>query len=107
MALQYANRIGEDDNSISVEFALEAKCKQLSGGSGVKETSRLISRLRHRQFGMFITTSYVSEQAYREIIEDGHPVIIVSAVDVVNILIKSSYSTVESLEIWLKDRFSD
>jgi hypothetical protein len=34
--------------------------------SGVREMSRLISRLRHRQFGVLVTTSYVDNQAYRE-----------------------------------------
>jgi len=94
-------RIGIEDSSILVDFALEAKCKKLSSGSGVKETSRLISRLRHRQFGVFVTTSYISEPAYKEIIEDGHPVIILAARDIANILIRSGFNTIESLNDWL------
>jgi len=51
--------IGPTPSSIDVEFALEAKCYK-PGGNGVwvKEMSRLISRLRHRQFGVLATTSY-------------------------------------------------
>lgn len=75
-------RIGYLDNTISVEFALEAKCKQPDSGSGIRETSRLISRLRHRQFGIFVTTSYVANQAYKEILEDQHPVVIISGIDI-------------------------
>ena len=33
---------------------------------GVKELARLISRIKHREFGVLVTTSYVNEQAYRE-----------------------------------------
>jgi hypothetical protein len=53
-------RIGLNQNAVYVDFALEAKCKFLSSGSGIKETSRLISRLRYRQFGIFVSISYVS-----------------------------------------------
>lgn len=47
-------RIGGDEShadGIAAEFALEAKCYSMTNGVGVKELSRLISRLRHRQFG--------------------------------------------------------
>jgi hypothetical protein len=56
---------------IAVEFALEAKCYAPTHGVGVRETSRLISRLRHRQFGVPVTTSYLDDQAYREIGKTG------------------------------------
>ncbi len=98
-------RIGHIENSIVVEFALEAKCKQIESGSGVRETSRLISRLRHRQFGIFVTTSYVAEQAYKEILEDGHPVVIVSGVDIAKILLEVGYGTRQAVRSWLEDRF--
>jgi len=48
--------------------------------------SRLISRLRHRQFGVLVTTSYVDSQAYREIKEDQHPIVVIAAADIVVIL---------------------
>ena len=98
-------RIGLPKNAIEVEFALEAKCKKFSSGSGVKETSRLISRLRHRQFGIFVTTSYVHEQAYKEIREDAHPVIIVSGADIADILIKVGHNSVELTKDWLAANF--
>ena len=63
-------RVGTIVNGIELEFALEAKRYKISNAVGVKETSRLISRIKHRQFGIFVTTSYVGDQAYKEIIED-------------------------------------
>jgi hypothetical protein len=48
--------------------------------------SRLISRIRYRQFGVLITTSYVDIQAYQEFVEDGHPILVVIATDIARIL---------------------
>ncbi|MBU3617622.1 restriction endonuclease [Polynucleobacter sp. JS-Fieb-80-E5] len=94
-------RIGTRSSYSDVEFALEAKCYKLSNGCGVRETSRLISRLRHRQFGIFITTSYVALQAYQEIIEDGHPVLVLAATDIAKILIDNGISDEAELSRWL------
>ena len=48
--------------------------------------SRLISRIKHREFGVFVTTSYIAEQAYREVREDRHPIVFVTGRDVVEVL---------------------
>ena len=45
-------RVGPLADRISLDFALEAKCYGASNRVGVKELARLISRLRHRQFGI-------------------------------------------------------
>jgi hypothetical protein len=97
-------QIGFVPNAIEVEFALEAKCKKPSAKntSGVKETARLIARLRHRQFGVFVTTSAVHHQAYQEIVEDGHPVLILSGADIVAILAQKGITNTESVLKWLK-----
>lgn len=98
-------RIGFDENMIEVEFALEAKCWKMNNAVRVKDTSRLISRLRYRQFGIFVTTSYLHHQAYKEIKEDRHPVIVVSARDIVRILKDHGYSNARSVKEWLKRYF--
>lgn len=99
-------QIGYSENSIKVDFAIEAKCFRDSS-IGVKHTSRLISRLRNRQFGVLVTTSYVSIQAYREIIDDEHPVVIISASDIVNILSRNGYNTKGKVKKWLKKDFQN
>ena len=81
-------RIGTTQSYTDVEFALEAKCKEIDIGSTVKETSRLIARIKHRQFGIFITTSYLADQAFKEILEDGHPILILTSTDIAEIVIK-------------------
>ncbi|AWH27820.1 restriction endonuclease [Stenotrophomonas sp. YAU14A_MKIMI4_1] len=94
-------RIGPFSSRVEVEFAMEAKCYSLNNAVGVSQTSRLISRLRHRQFGVLVTTSYVNSQAYKEIIEDGHPILIVSSVDIVNALRQGGIRNVSDLLNWL------
>lgn len=98
-------RIGHHETSIGVDFALEAKCNDLGNGCGVRATSRLISRLRYRQFGIFVTTSYVSKQAYKEIVEDRHPVIIVAGSDICRILVEAGTKNPLQVREWLEEKF--
>lgn len=95
-------KIGEGPSSVLVEFAMEAKCNALDSGLGVKPLSRLISRLKHRQFGIFVTTSYVSDQAYKEIKEDQHPIVVISAIDIVKLLRAKGISHGKTLSDWLR-----
>lgn len=95
-------RIGSVGSRVEVDFAMEAKCYAMGNAVGVKQTSRLISRLRHRQFGVLITTSFVNAQAYKEIIDDGHPVLVVSAVDIVEVLRAGGICDEERLLAWLE-----
>ena len=99
-------RIGSGASGILVDFALEAKCYNISTGVGVRDMSRLISRLRHRQFGILITTSYVNLQAYREIKEDQHPIIVISGADIVALLRNDGCSHPDSVQTWLEQNFS-
>jgi hypothetical protein len=94
-------KLGDGPASILVEFALEAKCYDLSSSVGVREMSRLISRLRHRQFGILVTTSFVDLQAYREIKEDDHPIIVIAASDIASLLTKNGLSDVNAVNAWL------
>lgn len=92
-------------NSLKTTFALEAKCFNIDCGVGVKHTSRLISRIRHRQFGVFVTTSYVDIQAYKEIVEDEHPIAIISGVDIIEILFNNQITTLKELKNYLEKNF--
>lgn len=94
-------RIGNGLSSIDVQFSLEAKSYNLNNGVGVREVSRLISRLRHRQFGIIVSTSYLSSQAYSEIVDDNHPIIVISARDIAGAL-TSRMDNRSVIEQWLK-----
>ena len=64
--------------------------------------SRLISRIKYRQFGVMVTTSFVSNQAYEEVLEDGHPILIVTGADIARILIDKGL-TPDSIEAWMSE----
>jgi Restriction endonuclease AspBHI N-terminal/Restriction endonuclease len=98
-------KIGRGPSAVLVDFALEAKCYGIGNSVGVREMSRLISRLRHRQFGILVTTSFVDAQAYREIKEDQHPIVVLAAVDIVNVLRSHGYGDVAAVETWLHAEF--
>jgi hypothetical protein len=80
-------RLGPAEDPVRLEFALEAKCYDPEGGGvGVKQVMRLISRIRHRQFGVFVTTAFIHNQAYQEVREDEHLIIFLSGREVVGLL---------------------
>jgi hypothetical protein len=98
--------IGPDSEPITLDWALEAKRYDPGKTSvGVADLSRLISRLRFRQFGILVTTSFVSDQAYREIREDQHPIVVLAGTDIVSILKQSGISTLPVLKDWLNVNF--
>jgi hypothetical protein len=98
-------RIGSGPASILVDFALEAKCYAIDSAVGVREISRLISRLRHRQFGVLVTTSYLEAQAYKEIKQDQHPIVVISARDIVSLLASNGLGDRLAVDAWLKNEF--
>jgi len=99
-------RVGSLANGIEIEFALEAKKYKMDHSVGVKETSRLISRIKNRQFGILVTTSFIADQAYKEIIEDGHPIILISGKDIINILYSAGINNIDILKEWLDANYS-
>jgi hypothetical protein len=98
-------RIGSGPGSILVDFALEAKCYGSSESVGVRQASRLISRLRHRQFGILVTTSYLDVYAYKEIKEDQHPIMVIAGRDIAELLRRNGMSTRDEVFAWLQREF--
>ncbi|HEX3423817.1 MAG TPA: restriction endonuclease [Sphingomicrobium sp.] len=99
-------RVGQPQNCITVDFALEAKCHAPTSGLGVKVLSRLISRLRHRQFGLLVTTSFLADQAYQELIEDDHPIVVCGGGDIAELLIdRAGVATAAEAAEWLARTF--
>lgn len=94
-------RIGPAGDPLRLHFALEAKCYALSNSVGVKETSRLVSRLRRHHFGVLVTTSYVSQQAYEELREDEHPVVLLTGGDIARLLQQNGYDDLDKLDRWI------
>ena len=97
-------RIGPSVDPLHVNFSLEAKLynpglkNSKRNSIGVRETSRLISRIRNHQFGVMVTTSVVGRQAYKEIREDKHPIILITGKDLIDIIVEKGYNSIESLK---------
>ena len=100
-------QVGPASDRIDLDFALEAKCYAPTNSVGVRELARLISRLRYRQFGVLVTTSYVHKQAYEEIRNDEHPVVVICGADIVSILRDHGLASVSDVRAWLGANFSD
>jgi hypothetical protein len=98
-------KLGPNNDLVKLSFALEAKLYSPNNRVGVKETSRLISRIRHREFGVLVTTSVVDSQAYKEIRSDGHPIVIISGADIADILIQKGISTPQKCWEWMTGGF--
>jgi len=103
--------LGLSNDPVYVEFSLEAKCYQphakdtTANTVGVKEVSRLISRIRHRQFGVLVTTSVIARQAYQEVREDRHPIIFICGKDISEILIHNGFNSPELVRAFLASEF--
>lgn len=91
------------ENSVFVEFYMQAKCYGKKTGVGVTDTARLISRIKNRQFGIMVTTSYISDQAYKEVCEDGHPIVFINGKNIIDYIFDElEIRTVQQLLRWLK-----
>lgn len=93
---------GNSKTKLKIDFAMEAKCFGPNTGVNVRYMARLISRLRHRQFGIFITTSYFGKQVYKELYEDKHPILLINASEIAEILRLNNINSINIKE-WLKN----
>ncbi len=96
-------RIGSvgDTCQLRIRCLMEAKLYSPNNGVGVSQTSRLISRLKNKEFGVLVTTSYIDPQAYAEIKEDGHNILFVDAKNIGDILYHNGFDRVSVIE-WLE-----
>ncbi|MEU0646144.1 restriction endonuclease [Streptomyces umbrinus] len=97
--------LGPTANTVTIDFALEAKCYAATNSVGVREVSRLISRIRHRNFGVLVTTSYFHKQVQEEVHEDGHPIALICGRDIVDVLRQHGHTTVGAVQKWLEQSF--
>lgn len=93
--------VGPRSDPITLDFALEAKCYSTETSVGVRDVARLISRIRHREFGVFVTTSFFAPQAYSEVRADGHPIALICGQDIVDALKSHGYTDVARVRAWL------
>lgn len=96
------------ENSVFVEFYMQAKCYGSKNPVTVTDTARLISRIKNRQFGIMVTTSYIADQAYKEVREDGHPIVFINGKNIIDYIYdESEIRTVEKLRRWLELNYGE
>lgn len=98
-------RVGNGGGQILLDFSMEAKCYAPGNSVGVAGLSRLISRLRHRQFGVLVTTSHLDLQAYKELKEDDHPIVVIAGNDIVNAVKVAGLPSGADWIPWLKSNY--
>ncbi len=69
-----------------IHFRGEVKRYSRSTAVDPKAVSRLVARLSRQEYGIFVTTSYFTIQAQKEVLSDGYPVHLISGADLVFIL---------------------
>jgi len=97
--------VGRGPAHITLDFSMEAKCYAPGNSVGVRELSRLISRLRHRQFGVLVTTSHLDLQAYRELKEDRHPIVVLAGREIAEIVRAAGLPTGAAWKVWLDEKY--
>jgi len=93
--------IGPPADRIAIDFALEVKCYTPTNVVGVKEVSPLISRLRHRNFGVFVTTPYFAQQVQEEVRDDEHPIALICGRDITDALRPARLQHASDVRAWL------
>tara|TARA_B100001248_G_scaffold253945_1_gene231753 strand:- start:287 stop:1477 length:1191 start_codon:yes stop_codon:yes gene_type:complete len=99
-------RIGIQPKTKNVQFYVQSK-RYTNSSVGVRDVARLISRIRYRQFGVMVTTSYVNKQALKEVQDDEHPIIFISAIDLIRILQMANIGSVKALKEAFKTDVDD
>ena len=56
----------------------QAKCEKLDSPTGGNHIARTVSRLKRGWVGVYVTTSYFSENVQHEVIEDGYPIVLIN-----------------------------
>ena len=90
---------------------MEAKCYTPGIGTrkrksiGVKEILKMLSRLDNRRFGVLVTTSVVTKQAYEAFRKQNHPVVCITGADIIDVLISNNIDSIAQLTDWLSDNY--
>jgi len=70
----------------AIHFRGEVKRYSRTTAVTPKDVSRLVARLSRQEYGLFVTTSYFTEQAQREVLCDSYPVHLIPGAELVKML---------------------
>lgn len=98
--------LGPAEDSIELDFVLDAYCTDADRGVGHAAMDRLIARVGSSHFGVLLTLSYVDDDVYRHIRDDREPVVVVCGQDIVDALKAHGYLDVASVREWVTSQLS-
>jgi len=70
----------------SIRFLGEVKKFDKVNAVNPKDVSRLVARLDRGQYGIFVTTSYFTPQAQKEVLSLNYPVKLISGIDLIDFM---------------------
>lgn len=86
----------------------QAKCEKMDSPTGGNHIARTVSRLKRGWVGVYVTTSYFSENVQHEVIEDGYPIVLINGKRIVSTLLELANEKgigVTELLIWIDDQY--
>lgn len=96
--------IGEDFGKAKLIVLGQAKCEKLDAATGGNHIARTVAKLKRGWLGVYVTTSYFSENVQLEILDDKYPILLINglslAKSVIEIMHLQSY---ESLKTFLEE----
>lgn len=90
----------------------QAKCKEpWRSGVSAEELARVVARLRRGWIGAYVTTSYYTDSAQRELVLDEYPVALLSGIHVAKAVEalrdQHGFATLTRLLDWIDEEYSD
>jgi hypothetical protein len=80
--------LGSTDSGLKLVVLGQAKCQ--TGSTGGHDVARTVARLDRGWVGAFVTTSYFTEQAQREVIGDRFPILLINGRQVGEAVVRSA-----------------
>lgn len=95
--------VGHTHHEVRLSVLVEAKRWNASHAVGVRPMMRLVSRIKHRDIGVFVTTSFFDRQVQQELLDDRHPVLLISGGDIARLLIDKQLGDASVLAHWIDE----
>jgi len=74
--------IGEGLSIVKLIVLGQAKCEKINTPTGGNHIARTVARLKRGWIGVYVTTSYFSENVQEEIIEDEYPIMLINGLQI-------------------------
>jgi hypothetical protein len=74
--------LGSEFSTVKIVVLGQAKCEVFNVATNGKDIARTVARLRRGWIGVYVTTSFFSEQVQAEVLEDKYPILLINGLRV-------------------------